>query len=367
MATKMIKCKHCGQEIAASAKTCPHCGGKNKKPFYKRWWFWVLVVLVLLIAAGGSGGNKNSDSKKVGEVASTTETNTETATTTTESANTEAKATETQAPAKTEYYVGDILEDGNMRIVFVSSGDYSEDNQFLQPKDGNKLIFTRFEFENISTSSDATISFYSFECYADGYACDMHYNNDESLSASLSPGRTTSGNLIFEVPTDAQQIEIEYTTNMFTSDKIKFIYEGEKDSGYTPKTNTAASADAYKVGDVVESSKMNVTYVSCEKDTSYSQFSEPKAGYHYVTCTFEFENVGDSDQAVSFYSFACYADGVSCEQGYWRDDAISATLSAGRKTKGTVTFLVPDNATTVEVEYIANFWTSNRVVFTVTE
>ena len=123
MATKMIKCKHCGQEIAASAKTCPHCGGKNKKPFYKRWWFWVLVVLVLLIAAGGSGGNKNSDSKKVGEVASTTETNTETATTTTESANTEAKATETQAPAKTEYYVGDILEDGNMRIVFVASGD----------------------------------------------------------------------------------------------------------------------------------------------------------------------------------------------------------------------------------------------------
>lgn len=32
---KMVTCKHCGAEIAAGAKTCPQCGGKNKKPFYK--------------------------------------------------------------------------------------------------------------------------------------------------------------------------------------------------------------------------------------------------------------------------------------------------------------------------------------------
>ncbi|WP_051208652.1 DUF4352 domain-containing protein [Butyrivibrio sp. WCD3002] len=361
---KMINCKHCGQEIAASAKVCPHCGGKNKKPFYKKWWFWVLVVLVLLIGAG-SNGSKNTDTKKVGEL-ETADKKEESKSAGTETASTEAKETEAKE-AKTEYHVGDILEDGNMRIVYVSSGDYHEDNEYMQPQDGKKYIYAKFEFENISDSKDASVSFYSFECYADGYACDMHYGNDESLSATLSAGRTTSGILVFEVPIDAKEIEIEYTTNMFTSDKIKFIYDGEKDSGYTPKTNTAASADAYSVGSIVESSKMNVTYISCEKDTSYSQFSEPKSGYHYITCTFEFENVGDSDQGVTYYDFDCYADGVNCEQAYWRDDGISATLSAGRKTKGTVTYMVPDNATTVEVEYVANFWTSNRVVFTVEE
>lgn len=35
--SKMTTCKHCGAEIAASAKVCPHCGGKNKPPIYKRW------------------------------------------------------------------------------------------------------------------------------------------------------------------------------------------------------------------------------------------------------------------------------------------------------------------------------------------
>ncbi len=46
---KMILCKTCGKEIAANAKHCPNCGGKNKKAIYKKWWFWVLLCLVVLI------------------------------------------------------------------------------------------------------------------------------------------------------------------------------------------------------------------------------------------------------------------------------------------------------------------------------
>ena len=30
MAQKMKNCKACGQEIAKSAKVCPHCGAKQK-------------------------------------------------------------------------------------------------------------------------------------------------------------------------------------------------------------------------------------------------------------------------------------------------------------------------------------------------
>lgn len=57
---KMTTCKHCGAEIAASAKVCPHCGGKNKPPIYKRWWFIAIIVLIVLSAIGGSGSSSNS-------------------------------------------------------------------------------------------------------------------------------------------------------------------------------------------------------------------------------------------------------------------------------------------------------------------
>lgn len=56
---KMTTCKHCGAEIAASAKVCPQCGGKNKPPIYKRWWFIAIIVLIVLSAIGGSGSSSD--------------------------------------------------------------------------------------------------------------------------------------------------------------------------------------------------------------------------------------------------------------------------------------------------------------------
>jgi hypothetical protein len=305
------------------------------------------------MAVGSGSTSGDSSPSKVGEV-ETTESKAETTETGTE-----------ETEQKTEYHVGDVLKDSDMQIVYVASGEYKEENEFLQPQDGNKYIFIKLAFEN-QGSSDASVSVFSFEGYADGYNVDAHYT-DNDLSATLSPGRTTEGTVVFEVPQDAQDIEIEYETNAFTGDKIKFIYDGDKDSGYATEANTGASENAFAVGDIVESSDLNISYISCEKDTSYDSYFAPESGYHYVTLTFEFENKGSGDEYISNFDFDCYADGRDCEMAYFRDDSISATLSTGRKAKGTVTFTVPDDAETVEVEYVSNYWTSSRVIFTVSE
>lgn len=68
---KMTTCKHCGQEIAASAKICPHCGGKNKPPIYKRGWFIALIVLIILYAIGSSNSSSNTASSTSTSASST--------------------------------------------------------------------------------------------------------------------------------------------------------------------------------------------------------------------------------------------------------------------------------------------------------
>ena len=347
---KLTVCKHCGQQIAASAKVCPHCGGKNKKPFYKKVWFWILVAVVL-IAALGSGGNRSA-SKKTGEVnkKDTVVNNTQ----------------NTTEAVQTEYHVGDILHDGNMDIVYVSSGDYTEDNQFSQPAAGKKYVFLKLAFINTSDKTDSSISSLLFHGYADGYAVDQYYGGDDDFSATLSAGRSTIGCVYFEVPVDAKEIDVEYESNVFTSEKIKFAFDGNKDSGFTLEKNTAATEGALHVGETLEGKTLNIQYLSCFEDSSNNMFITPKEGYHYITCEFEFENVSSSDVTVSYFSFDCFADGVSCDGVYFRDDNISATLSSGRKAKGTVTFEVPMDAQVVEVEYLTNYWTSNRVVFNAT-
>ena len=386
---KLIICKHCGAKIAAGAKACPYCGGKNRKPIFKRVWFWLLILLIVFFAAAGSGrGSSNKKPGKVGEVAQEsaaqassaaeamqTQANTEDTQNAqaSEAQPAESQAAETEAAQSAEtavpepaeiYHVGDILQDGDVRIVYAASGGY-EGNEYSQPPEGYEYIYLKLAFENMSETTDHSVSFYSFEAYADGYAAEMYYGGNEDLSATLSAGRKTMGYLYFTVPKDAQEIEIEYNSNFWTDEKITFSYDGEQDSGYELPKDTDPSPDAHAVGEVVELPKLKITYLACEEYISDNQFIQPAAGYHYERCTFEFENTGTSDAHISSFSFDAYADGVSCEQLFFLEDDLSSTLSAGRKVKGSVIFEVPDDAQTVEAEYLDNVWTSKRVVFTV--
>ncbi|MGG7058277.1 FxLYD domain-containing protein [Clostridium nigeriense] len=73
---KMIQCKSCSKEIASSAKVCPGCGAKNKKPIYKRVWFIVIVLLILVgainAAGGGNSTTPNSGTTETGQVENST-------------------------------------------------------------------------------------------------------------------------------------------------------------------------------------------------------------------------------------------------------------------------------------------------------
>jgi RNA polymerase subunit RPABC4/transcription elongation factor Spt4 len=350
-------CKHCKTEIPYDAKICPHCR-KRVKGGKLKWIIIVLVVLFLLSAIFGNDSGSNG-TQKVGTVGETTDSS--------QSAeNAETGEESGEEEVQSVYHVGDVLMDGTTKIVYMASGDYVEENEYSQPDDGYKYIFAEFAFENTSDTNDDGVSFYSFECYADGYACDMYYGGDEDLSATLSAGRATTGYLYFSVPVDAKDIEIEYSPNFFTSRKIKFAYEGEQDSGYELEKNTQASEDAFKVGDIVEASYLTISYLDNGTYNSDNEFIQPKSGYHYIYCEFEFENTAESDhdEYVSIYDFDCYADGINCDMEYISDAGIlDATISAGHKAKGKVIFEVPDDAETVEVEFLTNYWTSNRIVF----
>lgn len=87
---KMTTCKSCGAEISVSAKHCPQCGAKNKKPIYKKWWFW-LIIFIILVSAFGSNGSSKSSSESSASHSSSSET-----------ANSSAKAETVPATKATE-------------------------------------------------------------------------------------------------------------------------------------------------------------------------------------------------------------------------------------------------------------------------
>ena len=197
-------CKYCQTEIPKKAKVCPNCkrrqGGIGCLGV-------VLLVLGVFIFIGSFGASMSKDKnpEKVGEV------------------GTELSETGTQTIDNT-FNVGDVVETDNFRITYESAGEYTDSNEFLQPKDGYVYWEFKFKFENISDTDQSVSTMMDWECYADNSKADQTWiTDDNGLDGKLSAGREAEGAVYFEVPKDAENIELEYDINFWQSDKIIFV------------------------------------------------------------------------------------------------------------------------------------------------
>lgn len=183
----------------------------------------VLIVVAVFIVIGivgsvfGNSGDKNLEADNSNPTLS------DNGETTLSDNNTSSEAGETS----NIFYPGDILETDNLKLTYISCGEYSDSNMFVEPGEGNKFVSFEFEFENTS-DSDISVGSFDFSCYADGYeASQALITSDDSLTsiATLSPGRKASGIVVFEIPASAAEVEVEYETNFWTQDKVIFIYQ----------------------------------------------------------------------------------------------------------------------------------------------
>jgi hypothetical protein len=200
-------CKHCQSEIPAKAKVCPNCRKKQGGMGCLGVILLVVGILIFLFAfigmMGGSG-SKDKNPQKVGEAES-------------------GDSTETEEPSNV-FQVGDLVETDNFRITYESASEYEPDNEFLQAKDGYTYWEFKFKFENISDTDQTVSTLMDWECYADNSKVDQSWiEADNGLDATLSAGREAEGAVYFEVPTDAESIELEYDINFWQSDKIIFV------------------------------------------------------------------------------------------------------------------------------------------------
>lgn len=197
----MKKCKECGASVSSGAKACPNCG-KDQRIFFAKHKFitFILILLIIIIIAVNLGDDS-------------------TPATTLTSGN----STGTNSSSNKIYSVGEIYQDGNIAIKYISlNSNFTDYSEYVEVKNGYKVIQAEFEAENLGTS-DELFSSYDFDCYADGYDCEAFWSVDDStFSSNLSSGKKAKGCVYFMVPSDAQEIVIEYNLNMFTSEKVKF-------------------------------------------------------------------------------------------------------------------------------------------------
>ena len=171
---------------------------KNKKK-----WIIIAIIIIALITVFATSG---SDSPTV------------------ESIPGESTGENTQDATK-EIQVGNSVSNDEVKISFKScNSDFKKYSPYADVKSGYKIIEAIFDFENISGSD---IILEGFECYADGVKCEEFYSVDNYSSPTLesvSAGRKlTNASVYYEVPVDAETIELEYEADYWSEEKYIFI------------------------------------------------------------------------------------------------------------------------------------------------
>lgn len=191
MSEKMKKCKACGNEIAKSAKTCPHCGAKNKKKHPVLIGIIVVVALIVVIAAMGDGDESGKNTK-------------------------------------TEFCVGEAAELDGVSVTLVNVSE-STGSQFNTPTEGNVFVICEFEIENNSDDEVVVSSIMSFDAYCDDYTCTyslsalLEKDDKNQLDGTVAAGKKFNGVIGYEVPADWSDLEIRFTPDFWDGKEIIFV------------------------------------------------------------------------------------------------------------------------------------------------
>ena len=122
-------------------------------------------------------------------------------------------------------------------------------------------------------------------------------------------------------------------------------------SGASDKTGTE-SDNVVMVGGSFEKDGLKGTVN--DADTDFTDYDDP----------YGFYKPGDGKKYVNSADFSCYADNESCDQSFIAsvNEFSGDTLSTGRKINFSVVFAVPVDAESIELEYTANIWSSEKVI-----
>lgn len=211
--TKLTTCKACGEQVAKTAKTCPHCGAKIKKSHPVT--IAILVVLILIAVAVSTG--ESDAPKKVDSPVSVQ--NPVKATT---------QMTEASKNEKNAFLLGETAELKNVQVTLASVTE-SDGSAYNKPTDGNVFVLCEFEITNNSDKEINISSMMSFNAYCDDYTCNysltalLEKGNKNQLDGTITAGKKFNGVIGYEVPADWNELEVHFTPDFWSGKDITFI------------------------------------------------------------------------------------------------------------------------------------------------
>lgn len=125
------------------------------------------------------------------------------------------------------YGVGETAESGDVQVTFLGVTE-SAGSEFNEPGDGNVFLLAEFEIANNGQEDLSISSMLSFDAYQDGYATEVSLSAlmeaDSQLDGNVAPGKKMKGVVGYEVPAEYKELEINMQLDVWSDDKLVFVY-----------------------------------------------------------------------------------------------------------------------------------------------
>lgn len=211
MAAKMRACKSCGVEIAASAKTCPQCGARNKGlPV----WATILIVLVVIFGLIGCGivsctglfvksvDDAIQETSQGGDIIGP-----------------DGEALTGEAAKAAVFPIGSEITVNGM-VIKVDAPANRKPGQYDSVKSGNVAVFHVTATNN--SESPGFVSSGDFNLYVDGTKVEEAFITDMNFIVDqINTGKTAEGDMAFDMKAGST-FELIYTPNFLTEQQITF-------------------------------------------------------------------------------------------------------------------------------------------------
>lgn len=282
---------------------------------------------------------------------------------------------EEQAGDEVDAAIGDLVEGENIHLVIEDVERGAEFDSFLEPDPGNEFLAIELAMKNVSDEALSVSQLLQSSVHDDeGYSYDQTFVGDADAQfndGQFAPGEVERGQIAYEVPEDAEGLELRFDFDLSLFGGIERAYVDLESEGDDVSLEQDLQVDVHGIGDGVEFGDVEVTVEDIRFESELGMFAEAEAGHEYAIVDIAVDNQSGEDQQVStiLQMQAKDGDGRSFQEDWMATADLDQNfdegtpIADGETRRGEVVYEVPENTSPLYWVFEFDVWVDGDKTF----
>lgn len=337
--------------------------GRHSRRRFLGWSVGTLAVLTGSTVAAGNqdgGGTTTSGGDQSGAdctPANATDTSTEST----------SEKTTAQAEGSTSVRVGEIVDGENLSMVVRERTTTESLGEYTNAEAGNEFVVVRMAVKNTSSQYVEFSSFWQSRVKDPEnhvYEPSVSTTDHPIQSGVLAPGEVARGDVVFEVPTDAGDLTMQFdfsSFDLFEFDRVTVDLAATAES--IADLSQSLAVDVHSSGETASYQDISVTLHGVRREQSLGMFAQTEEGTEYIIPDFEITNNTGEPLTVSTllqmrvkdHTGLSYSSDVGATSALDTAYSEGSDIASGQSRRGELAYQVPVD--TPCLYWVFNFYT----------